>query len=238
MNKDIEQAEALRRAKDHANDRNDYNNEISDRDTGRISRFGIDNPKQQLSEKEKRERSALQSLLLNVSYKASFDAALQAFNQAQSMVYEALIKATDNLDNAKHVYDGLLERASTLPDGTKVFLADDGTAYTEDGRVLDQDEVRTVDWREGGPSWDEAQASRKAYNEAQRRYDEVAHYNNRLDQINHELNDEDNPPSLDRLDELKDELNNITKNLHNNNIKSAELAYSKPTNVHVPDLQL
>lgn len=52
-------------------------------------------------------------------------------------------------------FDGLMEAATRLPDGTAVFKSQAGAINTEDGRPLSDAEKASIQWKEGCPSFEE-----------------------------------------------------------------------------------
>lgn len=191
----------------------------------------------QAEQKQKKERSKLESLLLDAQYRAAYDAAIDAFNEAQNAIYEALIKSNNELNAAKQCHNQVMDNANIHGDGRKVFMDDDGNAYTEDGQKLTDEEMLDVDWREGSPGWDEYIQSRDDLAQKQKRFDTVNGHQKRLDSIDSELNNKGDPPTVERLGELKDELNSITTNLQNGNQKT-EYSAKHVSVENVPDLQL
>lgn len=206
--------------------------------TGTIYHEIRDRDKQIKAETQKKEQqSKLQALLLDAQYKAAYDAAMSAFNEAQSAVYDALIDAKNALNQATQHHNQLMERASTY-NGVRVFMDEQGHAYTEDGQRLTEEEILDVEWREDAPSYEAFIESRDDLSKKQKRFDTVDRYQNRLDSIHKELNNEDNPPSKERLEELTDELNQITNSANNKASMGDELEIQKPESAKIPELKI
>ena len=192
-------------------DRVDYNLDISGVNVSRITRFLTSHELTALGRAEKISAkndhlTRIQLLMLNDAYREAYEAATLTLRSVQSIAYDALKTAIDNFQRASTSVKEALSNASTLPDGTKVFLYGD-TAYTEDGRELTQDDFLSVDWREGAISWTEFKVLKDNLNDAEERLDTVRKHTRRIDEIDKEL--KSYPDSPDRVQELTDELHEI-----------------------------
>lgn len=217
MSKDIKQIKALRAIKKSAIDSDDLNNEITGQNTGRQSRFGIEHAKGQFEIQKQRDRDTLQNILLNDALQIAYETAIRTLHQTQEIVYEALIDASGKLEISQQNHDTLLKRASTLPEGTRVFLDDDGTTYTEQGRALSEDEFLEIDWQEDSPSWETFKKSRDELVTAQKRYNDIAQYNTRVEEITDEIN---KASTQQELQVLTDELNDITNDINGHRVEA------------------
>jgi len=193
-------------------DRDDYNNEMADRDVGRIRRFlpesarGEDTRKRR--EKEQRQLSALAMLLQNdPEYAALYEDTFDKLRAAEAATETALARARDGLAAANGMLDETLDRASQLPDGTRAFRDADGNVFSEDGQPITGEALDQVRWRDGAPSYEDYLARKKAVTGAQAAYDEILRY--QVDVLGHargRLTDEDNPPTKEELGELQQDI--------------------------------
>ncbi|MCG8604012.1 hypothetical protein MJD09_03305 [bacterium] len=189
-------------------DREDLQNEVAGRDVGRPKRFlSADVRKEQSARERQNERaymSALRSLLMNdPEYAVLYDRVAEKIDKATTearLALEANARVIERLDQE---LDELKARASTLPDGTRVFRDKDGNVITEDGRELDPDEAALVNWKEGAPSYEEYLAKKQAREKALEDREAIQRYQREvLDPARTRIEDEDNPISKDELEEL------------------------------------
>lgn len=195
----------IRIAKRQRQEIDDLNNEMAGRETGRLSRFGYDASAKSIEAQKRREKEAFQDYVLSAEYQAIFNRAIQTLNETRIAVYDALIEAKDVLHVAKLAHEDLLSKASTL-NGEHVFL-DDGSAYTEEGRKLSEEEFLNVDWKENSPSWQTYQDSHDKLDAAQERVDKLIRYSHRVDEIDAEVREK--PDSIEEVERLTDELHDM-----------------------------
>lgn len=222
-------------------DKVDYATEIMGETAGRIARFlpdsavdfyGDDKKKKE----ERRHLSMLEQLMLDAAYKAAYDTAIRTLYETQNAVYEALKESGEALQLAEAKHNDILERASTMSDGTRVFLDDDGNAYTEDGRKLTEDEYVQVEWKDNSPSWSEFKDSTETVEKEHERNTQIQRHSDRLDQIEREIRDAENPPSKEKLEELTKEMEEIQRTVDMSG-QDANLQLSDSTPVVVPELK-
>jgi len=87
-------------------------------------------------------------------YRAAYVAATEALTTADAEAEREIARFEQALQNAQLELDTLVERAATLPDGTKVFRAADGTFYDQDGNDVTH-LADHIEWRGYEPSWEE-----------------------------------------------------------------------------------
>lgn len=201
-------SELLRETKKRQ-DRDDLDNEMAGREVGRIKRFlpeGHAGPAAQKRRDEEREHlSALMAMLRsNAAYAALYDQTMDALRNAEAATEAALTEARDTLDNANEALADLMDNANTLPDGTKVFRNQNGNVYTEDGRLIEGEELQGIHWRDNAPNYEDFLARRKAVSDAQATIDAILRY--QTDILGHargRLAAEDSPPTKEELEEIR-----------------------------------
>ena len=189
-------------------DSDDLANETAGREVGRQYRF-LPETATRAATKKKRQRereklSALMLLMQNAAYAALFNDTMEQVRRADAASEAALARAIGTRDQAKaRLHDGR-SGASTLPDGTRVYLDRNGDALTEDGMLLGADEHGSVVWRDGAIGYEEYLARKKALDDAQQTVDAIRRY--QTDVLGHardRLSDEDNPPTMDELRDIQ-----------------------------------
>jgi hypothetical protein len=212
----------------------DLNNDISGSNSSRMSRFltshekGVD-----LNEKEERYKNHAMQILFEQVYQEDLKAAMQTLHEVQGKVYEALTEALENAQDTKAAYTDLLSNASTLPDGTKVFL-DGDKAFTEDGSELSQEEFETVTFKENAPTWEDFKLARDNVVETEERLQLVQRHSERVEEIEQELIDK--PDSTERVQELNDELDGIKQSIDAKSDSEISLLVESP--VSLPSLNI
>ena len=192
MDKDFEHAESVRQAKRQEQDRTDFNNEMAGNDTGRMTRFGLDQHRdKEAQEKEKRKKSALETLLQNTEYREVWTSTITALNEADQAVHDALNLAAEKLSEAQNEHEDL-----------------------------------------------QTKASQEKLDKAEEHYDHVQECEDRLTEIREEIEDENNPASLDRLGELTQIVQDIEANVSPKPDNKHELGIKHVSPASVPDLAL
>lgn len=215
----------------------DFNNEMAGRDTGRIKRFGFDQARQDVIQKEKRRQSALDQMMMNAVYREAWTSALNALNQAEEAVYQALIQASDALHHAQRQYQELLDKAAMTADGQRVFKDKHGDVYTENGEKLSADEAAQIDWRGDDPSREDQIHIQDALTTAQEEFDRINGHSNRLVEIREELTDQNDPLSIDEIQARVQEVNDLRQSVEISEI-SSEISLRHDIPEVVPDLKL
>jgi hypothetical protein len=181
------------------------------------------------------KQTALDILLSNPAYEAAYKSAMQAYDRAQTAVYDGLSKAAQELAAAESIMNDTLDGATTLDDGTKVFMAQDGSVYTEDGRKLDEDECVGIDWKEGAPSWEKYQKDKARLTDAQKQHDYMLALEKRLEGIHNEL---ENGADIERIPELEKDLEQIEQEARKGHITNNELETDSAYKPVVPEMDL
>ncbi len=110
---------------------------------------------------------------------------LEATTEATAI---ALTEARREATEAAESLERLRDRATTLPDGRRVYRDQNGNAYTEDGGRIPDDEAATIKRADGAPSLEDYRNADRRDREARRRLDEIERYNERLNAIRQRLN--------------------------------------------------
>lgn len=158
----------------------------------------------------KRQLSALQSLLASdPAYAALYNDTLDKLSDAEEATEAALEAALADLGAAKDALAETLDQANTLPDGTRVFRNAEGEVFTEDGERVAGDDLETIVWREDSPSYEDYRGKRDAVSEAQTRIEALRDYQtNVLGDARNRLEDEDNPPDKNELEDIQNDIEN------------------------------
>ncbi|MBF0381315.1 MAG: hypothetical protein HQL69_09870 [Magnetococcales bacterium] len=126
VDRESKDIESRRASQVQAMDRDDFNREISGVDVGRIKRFGVANNKSaQDKHKQESNRSSLKAMLMNTAYHEAYMVVMNALVETEEIVYEELMSVSEALREAEQALNQSLEKASTLPNGERVFRGKD-----------------------------------------------------------------------------------------------------------------
>lgn len=127
--------------------------------------------------------------------------------RAETATAEALQDAEIEVAEGEAALTALQGRADRLPDGTRVYRDADGSAFAEGGRKLTAEEFESVVWHEGAPTWEAYKAKKEAHEKVLQDREAILRYQRDvLDPARHRLSDEDNPPSLEELKAIENEI--------------------------------
>ena len=215
----------------------DYNNEAAGRDTGRMKRFGVGRALEEAAQEEKRKKATLEQLMLDQAYRAAWTGAMDAINQADEAVYDALIRVNNDLSLASASHQDLLGRATKTESGIRVFRDKHSKTFTEHGEVVSQDLAESIEWKEGSPTWEEHNASQDRLIHAQESYDDVSAKSDRIAEIREEMENEDDPLSIEEVKAIELEAKEIYQSLNVSVDQDVTLEKAAAPAV-VPDLNL
>lgn len=211
---------AARRRRDF----DDLQNEIAGRETGRRTRFLPNSASAEEAKRKDREarafRSHLAALLADPIYRAKHEAAMSTLRKAETATDTALQYIEDALAHSQTSLAAIQDKAARLPDGSRVYKDANGNVRREDGSIVDPVQGDTIIWSGNEPSFEEYRAAAEAIDVLEQGKRDVEGYQNDvLGPARDRVTDEDNPPSLEELDEI---------------IKDIETAMPEIVQEHVP----
>ncbi|SFO40795.1 hypothetical protein SAMN04488056_105250 [Cohaesibacter marisflavi] len=192
----------------------DHNHELRGTNVGRMARFLSPEVREIVDgeRKGKNGLSAMDMVLISAEYAHAFEVAERDIRGAQIKAGAFLDKVDAVIEKLQQEIDETLEQAVTLPNGKKAFMNERGEVYTEDGELVDQAIVDGIDWTDR-PSLELREEQLRRMDKMQEFANEGSRLSLRLGDIDNELHDEDNPPDQDKVDALRDEAKEITKEL-------------------------
>lgn len=191
-------------------DRIDLNHEISGSDVGRIQRFMSEDIRSlhgENSEKKKSERAMTMLMYLlenDPQYAKRYFEVAEKLDKAQQAVDRALIDINQRLAVSDRELLKMEENSAKAEDGTSVFKSSHGSIYTSDGQRLSDEDAKKITVPDGAPSWEAYKAEKEKREAFQRSKDNIERYERDvLNPAQERMKDEDNPVSLDDLDEIE-----------------------------------
>lgn len=236
MDKEFEQAEATRSAKQRQEDIDQINQERAGIETSRIPKTGLLKAKHEERQREKEHKNRLNSQLLSQAYQDAHDRTLRLLNDMEDLLYQALIQSKDDLFRIQTEHEKLLDKAITLPNGDKAFISEQGEVYNENGERLEIEDVQAIyASHPNAPSWEAFLASQEALIAANDKHDLLLTHEERMFEIREQLEDKNNPVSLEQVLKFEEEIKQIREHASPEVQREAELQLSQKP-VHVPDL--
>ncbi len=194
-----------RREQDYA----DYSNELAGRST-KIARFFSDTVREEARAHKKREGlsellTALELALQDPVYAVLYGDVMDQLGEAERQTERALEQARTELEEAELDLSETLNSANRLPDGTVVFKDAEGNVWTDDGRLVEGEELDQVVWRQGnGATYEEYLRQRHRVEQAGDRIDILENYQvDTLGRIRDRMEDEESPPTKEELEEYQ-----------------------------------
>jgi len=212
-------------------DFNDLQNERAGLETGRIARF-LDADTREAragrgkgSDKTGAHLSRLQQLLAaNPAYAALYHETFDKLRAAEAAAERALSLAIEARAKARQALDDTLERAATLPDGTRVFRDDNGDVRTEHGDKIAPEIAAGIQWRRDEPGYETLTSQRKAFETFDNTVAEIRGVQvDKLGRFRNELEDKANPLGERRLKEVGEESARLKADIDTHLSSMAEL---------------
>jgi len=228
-------------------DFHDLQDEIAGRDTGKMARFTSEEDRAERggqepdSKKQSHTDLSLQILMEDAAYRSAYDDTLRALQEAEHSAQAAIDETQNQLFTNDRELTEIQSRASTLPDGTRVYRDKDGNVFDEDGAQIDASEAEAVIWRDDNPSFEQYQGNRERDVALQDRITNLYDYQvNTLGYIRGRMTDTDDPiTSTHELANVRDEIQNQQEALlgtKNEAAASNEKSFGSSMNIDLPTL--
>lgn len=157
----------------------DHQNDIGERNSGKIRTIINENPHSDSAKGRSRYSDTIEQLTLQALLQSDPDYA-QYYHKVDTLLSraeqltEAAIERVLQLSlEAEDALQDILDAASTLEDGTKVFMDADGRVRAADGTIIDAAEAEGIVWKPGSPSYEEFTKQRQLTEETQLRLERL-----------------------------------------------------------------
>lgn len=225
-------------------DFDDLQNELAGRETGRQERFfvGDDGSPREERKKQGQEqavRSMLDALLADPIYRARYGEVMNRLREAEQATEAALDRISRMMAETQDTIRGMEDQAARLPDGTLVFRDANGVVRRADGSVVEAHLVDTILWTGNEPSYEDYRAQRERLADLEEARTEVERYRDDvLGPARDRVTDEDNPPSLDDLDDIMEDIEtSMPEIVREPAISSSETPDVETSRIAIPTLQ-
>ncbi|MEM6311971.1 MAG: hypothetical protein AAF754_18225 [Pseudomonadota bacterium] len=218
MTEDFEELSQEASERKRMQDLKDLNDELAGRETGRIKRFLGDTPADDPSSPNNRRRASAISTLdqLMISdpiYRDMHHRTSQALAHAQNRLDQARDRIASMRQETEAEIEDMKARAARLPDGSAVFRDKNGAVRREDGSIVDQALADTILWRGDEPSYEDWKATNERLERLEEMEREVEAAQQEIGEMQDRLQDADNPPSLEELEDMQAQADDILSGL-------------------------
>ena len=134
---------------------------------------------------------------------------MTSLHSPETTVTNALVRLLSNLEKEQVVLDDMLARAPALSDGRKVFRDAQGNTRTLVGETIDKDLAATIQWRGDEPSYEDIIQQKTHVDNLKEGINEVCGIETELGGISGELTNNEEPPTLERVGELKERIGEL-----------------------------
>ncbi len=146
--------------------------------------------------------SALQAALADPVYAALFEDTQNALADAQSRLDTLAQRVAAEIVRSEAALEEKLDRAASLPDGTKVFKDRNGDVRTQDGTMVSAELAATILWQGDEPSFEDIQAHADRIERLKKIDDDIRSGQAEIGDMQSAMEDEDNPRSADELEDF------------------------------------
>ncbi|MBO9462468.1 hypothetical protein [Labrenzia sp. R5_0] len=143
-------------------DFDDHQNEAAGRDVGRIRRFltgAQHDPETIKKRREEQETAFYLAIKHNAELARLYEEAAERLRETRQFLDDTREKLVAIRAGIEAQEQDILSRAARLPDGTLVFLGEDGRAYTRDGKLSDDPAAQNIIWQNHHATLSEIQLS-------------------------------------------------------------------------------
>ena len=225
-------------------DLDDYNHEISGIDVGRIGRFLSPEARllliEQRTGKASKRLTALDlALLNNTQYAKIYTRAMDELQTAEQATESALEKALKQSDHLKTQLSKTMHKAKALPSGSKVFKDKHGTVWSENNKIIEEDEAEEIEWSGTEPSYETYLVLQQELEAIEQEITSIREYQTDvLGSIRGDLTDTDEPKSADDIEKYRNKIKELMPKAVIQEMPSTEMKVeaSKTADISLPQL--
>lgn len=185
-------------------ERDDYNNAIAGRETGRMMRFGAKSQTEREADARKAERlfrDALEQMLDDPVYRAKYELLGERLSEAERTADQMLSDIQATLRVLEREIAEMEDRAAKGPDGQPVFKTADGRVVNARGEELAPEIAAGIQWPPNATSAEEYFSAMERYDDLSEGFEEWNSYRTDiLGGVRHRHEDRDNPQSIEGLE--------------------------------------
>ncbi|MEP5729560.1 MAG: hypothetical protein ABJL67_09295 [Sulfitobacter sp.] len=185
-------------------ERDDYNNAIAGRETGRMMRFGAKSKDEREAKQRKAERvfrDALDRLMQDAEYRALYEQLGENLSDAERNADHTIAAIQAALRKLEDDIADMDARAGRTLDGKSVFRTADGRVINEDGEELPPEIAEGIQWPPNAPTAEEYFGAKERHGDLAAGLEEWQGYrNDTLGGIRDRYEDRENPQAIEGLE--------------------------------------
>ena len=152
-----------------------YHHTLAGLETGYLLKTFLKKAKLEAKQFEQLYRQMLSDLLRDPVYAKLHRDTNNLLNQAKELTQTALEKVSAELLEAESEYKEILKNASKLDDKA-VFIDKDGKVRTEDGIIIEGEDLNRIEWNSNAVSYEQYVQSKNRFEKLTRQKEELEHY--------------------------------------------------------------
>ena len=216
----------------------DLQNEIAQRDeVPRQKRFLVNGDPENIKDQKQKNKehfviSALEMLLRDPEYAALYYETKDMIIRLMSMTEKAIENEKQQLNDLEENHIRLLVNSNKLSDGRLVFKNQQGQVITENKEhITDPVLLESIVWQDNAPSYEDYISSRDKIEKSQNKIDALTDYQiNVLGTSKDRLENEDDPPSKEELQQIKENILNNAPEAIKEQLEQESTAHTVDTN--------
>lgn len=185
-------------------ERDDYNNAIAGRETGRMTRFGAKSKDEREVKQRKAERvfrDALDRLMQDAEYLALYEQLGEDLSDAERNADQTIADIQIAIGKLEDGIADMEARAAKTLDGKSVFRTADGRVINEDGEELPPEIAEGIQWPPNAPTTEEYFGAKERRDGLAAGLEEWQGYrNDTLGGIRDRYEDRENPQAVEGLE--------------------------------------
>lgn len=158
-------------------------------------------------------QNELQRLLQDADYARAWNEANEALDALQTNLTTLTDQLAGRIEHLEDVVNDFEERTAQTADGSLVFRDADGRLVDAEGRLLSPDVAARVENPEDAQSYDQYRGAQEALRKARVKQDRIADIQRDVTRWKDRINDPDNPPDKDELEEIIKDAANVSSEI-------------------------
>ena len=208
-------------------DFDDLQNELAARDSGRYIRFRNKEDANGVAAQRRAIRAQAQMTALdmilqnNPEYARMYHDTSGLLDRAETATESALDQVMQDLDEYEDDLNDILDQASQLPDGTRVFKDQYGYVWSENDELVAPKDAQGIVWKDDAPSREDFVRQKQRVEDTRKRIEDLQHYQIEvLGNARDRMNDQHNPITQDEMKQIQDDIFEQADPIIQNEIRS------------------
>lgn len=162
------------------------------------------------------------------AYAKVYNDTMGALGDAERDADDALEKLEAAHTKARRDIQVMLDRAAKLPDGRRAFKDKNGQVWDEHGAQVSDDQAASIEWRSNEPTYEVFSDQSRYADDISRSVNEMRGVQVDLGEIREEMTDQKNPPTQERAEDLREQVQELDRKTQENVARIRAEAMQKP----------